>query len=152
MTVRRALTLLAVLTLALPLVFIAGYTRLNPTASQEMQTYTVSRSSAAIIISSFGAVQAEEVVNLSFQLPGQVAEVLVEEGDTINEGDALVRLDSRTQYAAYDQANLTYELAVRQLEDLRTIDEDEVELAEANLQSARKAYADIANAVTLCCG
>jgi len=125
-----------------------GYPQLEATRSAQLQTYVVSRGHAARTIPAYGTLQAEEIIDLSFQVSGQVVEVLVEDGDQVRAGDALIRLDSRAQYASYAQANLNYELAVRQLEDLQTPDDDAIRQAQANLQAAQNAYTDVSHAVS----
>ncbi|QPC81305.1 efflux RND transporter periplasmic adaptor subunit [Phototrophicus methaneseepsis] len=148
MSVRRTLILLVLLVLILPAAVVWGYPSLSAANSPELQTYVVSESEIATGIAAYGTIEAEEIVNLSFQTSGQVVEVLVEDGDWVQAGDALIRVDSRTQYATYEQANLNYELAVRQLEDLQTPDDDAISIAEANLRAAQSAYADVNNAIT----
>jgi HlyD family secretion protein len=145
MEIRRTLILLTGLTAALPALFVAGVTQ-RVSSRPPMQTYIVSEGS--ITHPAFGAIEAEQIANLSFQVPGQVVEVLVEDGDAVKAGDAIARLDNRAQYSAYEQANLNYELAVRQLEDLQSPDDEAIRLAEANLQAAQNAFTDLVNAVT----
>ncbi|MCA9904129.1 MAG: efflux RND transporter periplasmic adaptor subunit [Anaerolineae bacterium] len=148
MTVRRTWILLALLVLVLTPAVAVGYPRLEAARSPQLQTYVVSRGRAARTVPAYGSIQAEEVIDLSFQASGQVVEVLVEDGDRVQAGDALIRLDSRAQYASYAQANLNYELAVRQLEDLQTPDDDAIRQAQANLQAAQSAYTGVATAVS----
>ncbi|MCC6616150.1 MAG: efflux RND transporter periplasmic adaptor subunit [Anaerolineae bacterium] len=148
MTVRRTWILLGLLVLALPPALAVGYPRLETASSPQLETYVVTRGRAAHTIPAYGSIQAEEIVDLSFQAPGQVVEVLVDDGDRVQAGDALIRLDSRAQYASYAQANLNYELAVRQLEDLQMPDDDAIRVAQANLQAAQNAYSDVSNAVS----
>lgn len=82
-----------------------------------------------VAVGGFGSVSAEgEVVPLSsaeltFQLGGNVAEIMVEEGDTLSAGDPILRLDSealenglRQAAAGLTAAEAAYEAAVVELE------------------------------------
>lgn len=148
MTVRRTWIGLAILALILPPAFALAYPRWQTARGAALETYVVSRATAASTIPAYGSIEAEQVIDLSFQAAGQVVEVLVEDGDSVRAGEALVRLDSRAAYDAYAQANLNYELAVLQLEDLRTPDADAIRQAEANLQAVQNAYAAVDSAVS----
>jgi HlyD family secretion protein len=58
-------------------------------------TTTVTRGSIVASVAGSGTVAAAQMLDLSFQLSGTVAEVLVAEGDTVTAGQPLARLDSR---------------------------------------------------------
>lgn len=89
---------------------------------------------------------------LRFTMPGMVAEVTVSEGEEVEEGQLLARLDNieplEAQLLAADLAVLEAEQQLEELEKYRT-DEDALELAEAALdlakgqqRAARKALED----------
>ena len=82
-----------------------------------------------VAVGGFGSVSAEgEVVplssaELSFQLGGNVAEIMVAEGDTLSAGEPIMRLDSealenglRQAAAGLDAAEAAYEAAVVELD------------------------------------
>lgn len=76
--------------------------------------------SPATTISSEGRVEALQSVDLGFPSPGRVQEVLVQEGQAVKAGDALVKLDTRAQEAALGQANAAVQSAQAALESART--------------------------------
>lgn len=102
-----------------------------------------------------GSVHAMREAELAFEVPGRVVSIFVQEGDTVDSGDDLVRLDSRDYDAALvsavaqrDAAEADYSRYVeassanavtRQALDLA---KRNLEVAEAGLISARKAVED----------
>jgi RND family efflux transporter MFP subunit len=114
----------------------------------EAEVYTVTRRDLSSSIAASGIVTASEVTTLSPLLSGVIVEALVSVGDTVAVGAPLIRLDSREQFLIYNQANLNYELAMRQFEQVSSINPDEITLAEAQLAAAQSGYAGAANAVT----
>jgi len=48
------------------------------------------------VITGMGSLNCKNAVDLGFDVPGVIAEVLVKEGDRVNEGQVLVKLDQRT--------------------------------------------------------
>lgn len=81
-------------------------------------------------ISAEGKLAPEYYVNLSFKAGGKVTEVLVNEGEKIEEGQVIARLDQREQFASAVD-NASYELlnAQQALKDLQ--DNAEVNTAQA---------------------
>jgi HlyD family secretion protein len=155
MSVRRSLIILTLFTLAVPVA--ASTLRANQQAAEEtarieavaaMQTYTVQRGTVFVTIPAVGTIEAEETAGLSFLTSGQIEQILVQEGDFVEAGTPLVQLKNRAEVIAFEQANLNYESAVRQYQDLLVVDEDEITIAEANLNSARGSYTSVANAVS----
>ncbi len=61
----------------------------------------------------YGTVEAEEVL-LSAQVPGHILELLADEGDAVNGGDLLVRIDGSTLAAQKAQANAAAQAASSQ--------------------------------------
>lgn len=151
MSVRRALISLFMLIVVVLAALALGYrlrAQNQAAAAVDAETTRVQRGDITATIAANGAVAAKEVGNLSFLTAGQVTEIFVREGDRIDAGAPLLRLDSREQFLVFNQANLNYELALRQLEQTETIDENAIALAEANLRAAQSAYSGAANAVT----
>jgi RND family efflux transporter MFP subunit len=97
-----------------------------------------SGSGGAAVLNASGYVVARRQATVSAKTTGRVAEVLIEEGTSVKQGQVLARLDdttSRPQYA----------LAERQLDSARkNLQEVEVRIAEAarNLQRTQKLRAD----------
>ncbi len=102
-----------------------------------VRTATVQRGTMLVAISASGRIEAAERVDLVFQTPGRVAEVLVEVGDEVVAGDTLARLDVArlTREATQAQAALTSAKArLAQLQ--RAARPEEIAAAEANVQAA----------------
>ncbi|MCA9876069.1 MAG: efflux RND transporter periplasmic adaptor subunit [Anaerolineales bacterium] len=75
--------------------------------------------------------------NLSFQMGGQVAEILVSEGDQVKIGDALVRLDTTEAELALQQAQARLASAQAAV----TLAQNQQALAEAAIQTAESQVA-----------
>ena len=58
-------------------------------------TVPVTRQNLTAMIAGSGSVTAEQSLNLPFQMSGTVTEVLVKEGDTVQVGQELAKLDDR---------------------------------------------------------
>ncbi|MFC2071084.1 efflux RND transporter periplasmic adaptor subunit [Chloroflexota bacterium] len=110
----------------------------NPALTQESEIATVQRGDMTIDITSVGNLALSQTEDLAFEMAGTVEEVLVNEGDSVTEGQELVKLDTsewsdlvKTRERALTTAQRalttaerligTKELAVRQEElDLET--------------------------------
>jgi HlyD family secretion protein len=151
MSVRRSLFVLLVLSISLPLLVFTVRANQNGGGSLELdniQLYRVSRGDLEVAVSAIGTIEPDEIVNLSFVVPGRVSEVFVQPGDYVLAGDVLVQLRNDTQRIAYEQATLALESAELQLEDLLTPDANAIKIVEANVDSAWGAYMSVENAVT----
>jgi RND family efflux transporter MFP subunit len=83
------------------------------------------RSAGAAVLNASGYVVARRQATVSSKVTGKVAEVLIEEGMEVKEGQLLARLDDTT-------SRPVYQLAQRQLEAARkNLDEVQVRVAEA---------------------
>lgn len=104
----------------------------------EVETVTVvassgGPSSGAAVLNASGYVVARRQATVSAKVTGKIAELHIEEGMTVEEGQLLARLDDST-------VRPMYELAKRQLEAARTeLNEIEVRLAEAERNLRRTA-------------
>lgn len=142
---------MALVTLLLPPALMMMYARSagSTTASQSLQLYTVQPGDVEVVVTAIGAVEAVDVARLSFLSGGRVAEVLVSQGDYVEAGDPLVRLEDSTQRIAYEQALVSRDMALLQLDRLlEPVDESAVRVAEANVNSAWGAYRSITEAIT----
>lgn len=156
MSVIRSLVVMLILAILVPLTasFLAAGQAMREqvgeqTRLQNLERYTVQRGEVQRTVSALGSIMAEEVVNMSFQSSGQVAEVLVETGDYVAAGDIVARLTNETQRIDYQQAQLALERANNALTDLLgPVDENDIRIAEANLASARSAYSSLVNNVS----
>nr|WP_290666264.1 efflux RND transporter periplasmic adaptor subunit [Ardenticatena sp.] len=120
-----------------------GYARFATSSQEESavqseEKIVVQRGRLVASINASGTVMPNEQVSLVFDTPGRVAEVLVEEGQTVRKGDVLARLDTTDLELAVRQAEINLEIAQAQLERLRNPASSEAErrAAEAQVQSA----------------
>jgi multidrug resistance efflux pump len=88
-----------------------------------------------------GEISADQIVPVVAEVAGQVAEVNVEVGDSVQAGDQLVRIDSTILEAQVAQALAGVEAAQSQL-DLATTEpkETDLEAARSAVAAARAAY------------
>jgi multidrug efflux pump subunit AcrA (membrane-fusion protein) len=100
-------------------------------AATENEVATVQRGDLAIEITAVGNLALSHRENLTFEVSGTVEEVLVEEGDSVEEGQVLVRLD----YAEWQDQRTTLEYQIE-------LKKRDLIQAELNLTSAE---ADLAN-------
>lgn len=120
----------------------AAYALLRDNAIEvEMVTATAASSGSSgggAVLNASGYVVARRQATVSAKVTGKVAEVLIEEGMEVKEGQLLARLDDTT-------LRPMYELTERQLDAAnKNLQEVEVRLAEAerNLQRSRQLRAD----------
>ncbi|GAM64006.1 RND efflux system [Vibrio ishigakensis] len=78
-----------------------------------------------------GVVHAQEKVNLSFRVPGTIQEVLVKQGDNVEKGQVIARLDPHD-----------YELVLQELKAKKLEAVSAHKLAKAELARVRQASAD----------
>lgn len=136
MTLKRIIT-----TLVIFVVLVAGgywaYSRyLGPVSEEENPVEVVNSTSVDTgveVVSAEGVIVPLRHARLSFQTGGRVVEVLVAEGERVQAGDELVRLDSTNQEIAVTQA----EAGLLQAEANLQTAESQLAAAQANLQSAQ---------------
>lgn len=110
-----------------------------------VETATARRSEIAETVRAVGSVEAAERVTVTSQVTGKVTEILFDEGQQVDRGDVLIRLDSARERADLEAARAEYRDArvqLRRLKDLATqriVPESEVDTAQARLESARAA-------------
>lgn len=114
-------------------------------AVQILDEYTVEPDSLTVTVTATGIVEPARSVNLAFQYSAPVAEVLVQEGDTVREGDVLALLDAEDLETAVHEAEIALELQQLAYDALveppRDVDvaaaEAAVTAAEAGISAAR---------------
>jgi HlyD family secretion protein len=155
MSVRRSLIVLAILALALPV--IVSVVSANQAATEQAQRqqavanlerYTVEPGRVELSVSARGGIASEEVSDLSLTMGGQIASVYVAEGDYVLAGEPLVMLANETEQISYTRAIINLEIAHLRFQDTREVDEDDVRVAEAQVQAARAAYQAVDDRVT----
>ena len=101
-------------------------------------TAVVERGTLRVFVSGAGSLTPQAEVSLSFSSGGQVAEVLVEEGQQVNAGDRLIWLHDADARNAVAEAELQVARAEIDLEQARI--ETGAGLAQAQLEAAQAAY------------
>jgi HlyD family secretion protein len=151
MSVRRSLILLFIFVMVAPfVVFINAQSSTTSGSSQRLeslQVYRVGRGDVELSVSAIGTLEAAQDTNLSFTSGGRITDVYVQRDDYVLAGDPLVRLESTVQQLAYEQAVLNLENAELALQDLLTIDENQLALAQAAVDSALGGYYSLTGAV-----
>jgi RND family efflux transporter MFP subunit len=115
----------------------------TPTATSEYKTTTVRRSDLSVAISGTGTIVTSESVDLRFSVSGTVAEVSVEPGDEVTQGQVLATLGDTAELkqTILDQT-LAVKVAEKTLNDLLNGGSAALAQAQADLASAEEAYAD----------
>lgn len=120
-------------------------TSLVSTASGDLPTTTIREATDSV--GSVGAsgnlalVSEEEAI---LQVSGTVAEVLVQVGDVVQEGDLLATIESGTLENSVQTALLNLNVAQLQLEDVQAgASASEIATAQANLLTAQQSLADL---------
>ncbi len=126
-----------------PVVLSTPNTETSP--SQEQQP--ASTTSGPLVYN--GDVLADEQVPIVPEVPGQVAAVFVQVGDSVKAGDPLIQLESSALEAQWAQALAALEAAQAQLE-LLTAEPEEIELeaARAAVAAAEASYERLKNSPT----
>jgi len=127
------------------------------TGGVKVEVARVERGEIEEIVSAPGEIRAKEERKINAEVTAEVVKLLVEEGDWVNRGEILVKLDSTEQFAAYQRAmaNVGAQRAdlefkreqlkrKKELYDKGLISREnfeniatEVELAQSNLENAR---------------
>jgi HlyD family secretion protein len=119
----------------------------GPTDEEAAQAEAEAAAAAADftpIVSATGEVMPVDKSSLSFPLAGQVVELLVEEGQTVSEGDVIARLDTTLLEARVAEAEAALAIAEANLERTKAgAREEEIVEAEHNIRADN---ADIAAA------
>lgn len=177
MSVKRSLVVLALLTPAIPAAI--GYLSATGTSAQAAQATAGTNQVAAVqqqqprqqqqpssssnnagnaasqaaqtssTVSALGTIEANQVVQLSFQSSGEIAELPVQTGDYVEAGTVIAQLDYTSAQVAYQQAQLNLENAQVSLQQLYApVSDSDLRTAQANIASAEAAYNATANSVT----
>ena len=119
-------------------------TRVRPHSQPQYETLTVRRGSLVASISATGVLEAEKTQTVAFEIAGTVADVYVSEGDVVQAGDVLARLDDTDLRLQLRQAEANLRAAEAQLAQLKAKPAPaDIEAAKAALASAQAAYKDL---------
>jgi multidrug efflux pump subunit AcrA (membrane-fusion protein) len=110
-------------------------------------TVPVTRQNLTAMIAGSGSVTAEQSLNLPFQMSGTVTEVLVKEGDTVQVGQELVKLDDRNLQLQVASARASLESAKARLAQAQqgNAKAEDIAAVQAQLASAQANYDKTAN-------
>ena len=109
-------------------------------------TTQVTRGNLVASVSGSGAVAAEQTLNLAFQTGGTVTEVLAKEGDVVQTGQALARLDDRALQLQVTNARSALASAQARLAQAQqgNAKPEDIAAGEAQLASAQASYERVA--------
>ncbi|MBS1262489.1 MAG: Multidrug resistance protein MdtA [Calditrichaeota bacterium] len=116
---------------------------------------TVQRRDVQVVRNYYGTIQAVDQTLVTAKLMERIEKFLVEEGDRVRAGDALVRFDTTASQAAVTQARLQMENAKRDYERMkRLLDEgaisrQQLDQAELGYEVARENYETARRSVVL---
>lgn len=132
--------------IALGVVIVAGavYLVVASGGAPSFASYAVTRGDVTETVDVSGSVSAEHDVNLSFQESGQVSAIPVTEGESVQAGAVLAKLNTASLSAAVDQAKAALAAAQAKLDGMESgtrpaeikIDEGTVQNAELSLAAA----------------
>jgi HlyD family secretion protein len=109
-----------------------------------LRTEVVQRGDIVAAVNATGSVLAERQAQLFFVTPGTVAEVMVADGDRVQAGQVLARLDVTELRLAVQQAEDALAIAQLNRQKLQAgPSEDDIAVARANLRSANARAGDL---------
>ena len=130
---------IVILTMVVGLGFV-GCGAFAPKGSESLsglETVPVRRGTLVATVSASGSVAPKAQAMLTFKTPGRVAEVNVEEGDRVEEGEVLARLETKDLELAVAQAEASLAQAEAQLKQIeKGPSAHDLAAAEASLASA----------------
>ena len=110
----------------------------RPPPAQTVSAGTAVETSVPILVSAIGTVQSIASVIVKSRIDGQIAEVHLEEGQEVKEGDLLFTLDNRSFQSQLTQAEANLERSRAQLERAQQEVKRQTELASRGVASAQR--------------
>tara|TARA_B100002051_G_scaffold276684_2_gene326873 strand:+ start:1603 stop:3108 length:1506 start_codon:yes stop_codon:yes gene_type:complete len=132
--------------LAVVILFAANlFLKINQPHDENRITTEVEVGTVRQLVSVSGIAKADQLVELGFPAVGQIEKVLVDTGDTVQEGDALVTLESGALTAEYNEALAAVTSAQASLDEVlsgptaaaRDLTAENLATALANLEETR---------------
>lgn len=139
-TLKILLLILVLGSLAAPL---ASCAKSDSASAEGKQTVTVQRGDLTVDITGVGNLALSQKVDLAFEMDGTVEEVLVEEGDSVEEGQVLANLDT----SAWEDQLAALEDNVKAAERNVPAKERAVTAAERGVTQAKRAVTQAEDAV-----
>jgi RND family efflux transporter MFP subunit len=87
-----------------------------PSLTRPVKTFIVAGGGGNPVRTFPGRVDASQRAELSFRVPGRLQEILVKEGDLVDEGQILARLDPTDYQLVYDDRKATFDNSKRNFE------------------------------------
>jgi RND family efflux transporter MFP subunit len=87
-----------------------------PALTRPVKTFTVEGGGGNALRTFPGRVDASKRAELSFRVPGRLQEILVKEGDMVEEGEVLARLDPTDYQLVYEDRKATFDNSKRNFE------------------------------------
>ena len=122
--------------------YVEGRRQAVAEAQAEMETAVVRRDMLRVTVDATGNLAPNAEVSLAFSSGGRVTEVLVEEGQQVEAGDVLARLDDADAREAV--ANAEFQVTQAEINLASAQIEAEAGLAQANLDTAQVGYEEAA--------
>jgi HlyD family secretion protein len=110
------------------------------------QLVEVVRGDLTVTVSGSGTIEVSNERKLAFGSSGRIDEIYVDEGDMVNKGDVLAKLDTSALELALVQARVARDEAEYNLNQLKNVihaSYDRVKIAEAQLEAAERAVAEV---------
>lgn len=142
---KRFLTLLFIVAVIASSWLLYSYKQEKETPVPEgIKTAPVVRDSIESLISATGSIAVERTESIAFATSGKVLQVLVKEGDTVQAGQMLARLDSEDLELNLKQAQSSLRSSDAQLaRALKVASETDIAAARAALESAKASLRDL---------
>jgi HlyD family secretion protein len=137
----RKLALIAVALVAAGTVVFIRQREASQAQQPNIRTATIERGDLILTVNATGAIAAAQMARLSFDTPGIILEVLVDEGQRVEAGELLVRQDDSAQKLAVSQAEANLNVAQLSLQQLLAPPgEKDIAVAEAAVKAAQGTY------------
>ena len=137
---RRIVTIIVILAVVIGLGFVGykAFAGKEASPAAALETVPVERGTIVATVNASGSIAPEAKVTLAFKVPGRVAEVLVKEGDWVEAGEPLARLETADLEVAVAQAKAALATAQASLAQVRAgAREEEIAAAEGAVAAAR---------------
>jgi HlyD family secretion protein len=139
--VRKLLVAAAVIGLVAGVIVFVHEREANQAQRPNIRVVRIDRGDLILTVSATGTVAPAQTAKLSFETPGIVQEVLVDEGQRVKAGQLLARQDDAAQKLAVEQAEANLNVAQLTLQQVMAPPgEKDIAIAEANVKAAQGAY------------
>ncbi|HHS50916.1 MAG TPA: efflux RND transporter periplasmic adaptor subunit [candidate division Zixibacteria bacterium] len=114
---KKAFIVILILFVILAILFVGRRAMLRRSGGAiEVQTETVGRRNIAQVVTAFGRLSPEIEINISTKVIGQIEAIYVVEGDTVERGDTLVKIEQTRYIASLNSAQASLRSARTQVD------------------------------------